>query len=458
MTKKTRFFATMAAIAAIGFSLAGCDSPTNNNNDIPGHNQPDGPGNDGGNQPGDNQPGNGQPRTFTVTFDSAGGSAVASQIVAEDGPIQVPSTTRAWVTATAGLWAGSELPRAAYTLVEWRHEGQAWNFETGTVTGNMTLTAYWVPPTQIPTPIAEVDPHDIAAVIAFVGDPDNKGAFTLAIGEDVNSGQNILNQPNTDLTIIGIGGMRRIQFSTEVDNERLFYLDGDTISLTLGNNITLAGRSGSTVDLVRVMNAARLYMKEGSKITEHSTTSWGAVEIRNGSVFTMSGGTITGNTSTATGTNVPSGVFVTSASSRFYMTGGSISGNHRGGGAVPSDVSVSQAVDYFTMSGNAAIYGLILGSNTDGTSNAVITVDGWTGIVSRLDLRVNTTTAGQAAVIWAANPASPILQAAESRTLSLDDVGRLLSVYSIGNAENLRQPIAHEIVLANGNTIAVLSE
>jgi len=290
---------------------------------------------------------------------------------------------------------------------------------------------------------------------------DNEGAFTLAIGADVYSGQNILNQPNTDLTIIGIDGMRRIQFSTEVDNERLFYLDGDTISLTLGNNITLAGRSGSTVDLVRVMNAARLYMKEGSKITEHSTTSWGAVEIRNGSVFTMSGGTITGNTSTATGTNVPSGVFVTSESSRFYMTGGSISGNHRGGGAVPSDVSVSQTVDYFIMSGNAVIYSLILASTTDGTSNnAFITVDGWTGSVSRLDLRVNTTSAGHAAVIWAANPASPILQAAEGRTLSLDDVGRLLSVYSIGNAENMRQPIApaHEIVLANGNTIAVLSE
>jgi len=58
MTKRTRFFAIIAALAAIGFSTAGCDN---------------------GASPG----GGGAIPTFTVSFYSAGGSAVAEQTVAE---------------------------------------------------------------------------------------------------------------------------------------------------------------------------------------------------------------------------------------------------------------------------------------------------------------------------------------------------------------------------------------
>ena len=76
MTKKTKFFAIIAALAAIGFSLAGCDNlagGNDNNNDNGGNN-----GNENGNGITPGVP------TFTVTFYSAGGSAVTPQNVTEE--------------------------------------------------------------------------------------------------------------------------------------------------------------------------------------------------------------------------------------------------------------------------------------------------------------------------------------------------------------------------------------
>ena len=122
---KRKFWVTpviLAAFAAMVFT--GCDSPTGNNNYDEIVN-----GTGLGN-------GNGQPATFTVTFNNAGGSAVSSQTAAQGGLVQVPSTTRTWVSS-AGLWA-----EPFYIFGGWLHDGELWNFETDTVTADKTLTAH----------------------------------------------------------------------------------------------------------------------------------------------------------------------------------------------------------------------------------------------------------------------------------------------------------------------------
>ena len=64
---------------------------------------------------------------FTVTFDTGGGSAVASQTVKEGERATEPTP----------------LPtRDGYTFVGWLHGNVEWNFET-VVTADMTLTARW---------------------------------------------------------------------------------------------------------------------------------------------------------------------------------------------------------------------------------------------------------------------------------------------------------------------------
>jgi hypothetical protein len=139
---------------------------------------------------------------------------------------------------------------------------------------------------------------------------------------------------------------------------------GNTISLTLGENITLVGRrdgqhsqeTNQGTELVRVWRGANLFMEAGSMITGHANFSSGpslgsgaAVHVAAYGTFTMRGGEITGNWATSTivgGANVAGGVFVNAASSRFYMGEGSIVRNNVRGAlpGTPFDIVVGPAV------------------------------------------------------------------------------------------------------------------
>ena len=482
---KGKFWVTLVILAAFATTVfTGCDSPTGNDNDRPGHNQPGGPGN--GNHPGgpgNGQSGNGQPVTFTVTFNSAGGSAVASQNVADGGLVQVPVATRTWVAATAGLWVGSGLPTAAYTLVEWRHEGEAWNFATDTVTGNMTLTAQWNPPAQVSTPIAGVDPHDLEEVMDFVNDPSNSGAFTLAIGEElITTGNHRLrNFDGVELTIVGVGGRQDIVLNADCDECLLFSVgyfeapaEGSESSLILGNNITLRGGQGADVvaPSIVVSRTGHLIMEAGSEITGHindGTDSWSGhgatVHIGADAAFTMRGGTITGNRASGTGTNLAGGVFVQHASSVFTMTGGSISGNFRGTGSdeVPADVFVAATVEDFTVSGNAEIGRLILDSIPPAAGNDWVAINplitlgtGWNGNVHNLDLRSDVTSPSGLAWQWI--DSNPVLQAASNQTLTTASMGRVgsTSIRFIGRTETVTQDVTGAVGFFMEDDAAIL--
>ena len=161
--------------------------------------------------------------------------------------------------------------------------------------------------------------------------------YTLALTADVSCGRTVLENPNVNLTIIGIGSRRTIKFTEDTDDSMMFWIkDG---SLTLGNNITLRGK-GNGANMVFVgslVSAGSLTMLEGSEITGHtSILPHGSVLIQGeNSNFTMEGGAITGNRSTGSFISVPGiGGVVVQLGATFIMNGGSITGNN------PADVFI----------------------------------------------------------------------------------------------------------------------
>lgn len=80
-----------------------------------------------------------EPKTFTVTFDSQGGSAVASQTITSGEKAVRPA----------------DPTRAGHTFGGWYREEDCttvWNFDKDTVTGNITLYAKWTPDGDTPGP------------------------------------------------------------------------------------------------------------------------------------------------------------------------------------------------------------------------------------------------------------------------------------------------------------------
>ena len=193
--------------------------------------------------------------------------------------------------------------------------------------------------TPASTPIAAVNPNLAAAITRLnLAGAGNDGEYTLLLNGDVTiTSQRLLNVANRQLTIIGLGGERTIQFAGAA-GQQAFTINATNARLTLGNNITLRGISGSSSQMIGVPNG-NLIMLDGSKITGHTTSSGlGAVSVTGNGNFTMEGGEIIGNISTSAVAAANGGVRF-QAGGNFTMNGGRIYGNFRNTD-IPADVTV----------------------------------------------------------------------------------------------------------------------
>jgi uncharacterized repeat protein (TIGR02543 family) len=167
------------------------------------------------------------------------------------------------------------------------------------------------------------------------------------------------NEKNVSITLNGSTAERTISLSA---NGSLTIESG--VTLTLGNNVTLQGRSSNTASLVTVNASGTLTMGNGSKVSgNYFSTSYsgGGVNV-NGGVFTMNGGEISGNFAAASG----GGVYMNSGV--FTMNGGEISSNSsRGSGG---GVAVASS-GTFTMSG-----GEISGNSAESSYGGGVYVSG----------------------------------------------------------------------------------
>jgi hypothetical protein len=181
---------------------------------------------------------------------------------------------------------------------------------------------------------------------------------TLTADETITPATLSYNGKTVSITLVGSASERTVSLSA---NGSLFTV-GSKVTLTLGNNVTLQGKSGNNAALVRVNSGGALKMNTGSKITGNAGGGDGGGVYVSGGTFTMSGGTISGNEVRSDSSSYGGGG-VCVVGGTFTMSGGTISGNKglygmsyiytrdAGGG-----VYVSRG-GTFTMSGNAQISG-----------------------------------------------------------------------------------------------------
>jgi uncharacterized repeat protein (TIGR02543 family) len=274
---------------------------------------------------------------FTVTFDPDNGSASTSQTVNDGRHANEPADPiRAYPNPITATTAG--LYKHAYTFDGWFAPSSATPYDFSTpITGNLTLTARWTPPTAIAT----VPANNVAAAVTRVklAGAANDGAYTLLLDSTtpIDTASQILNVANRQLTIVGTtGGMSAIQLSSSGSLFTVGAAGQTGIELTLGNNITLVGRT-TTAALVTVSGGAFI-MNSNSSVKDQTNTSTasttnGAAGVRvNSGSFTMNDtSSVTGNESTGSSGTAGRGGGVLVLGGTFTMNITSFISNNIGG-------------------------------------------------------------------------------------------------------------------------------
>jgi uncharacterized repeat protein (TIGR02543 family) len=289
-----------------------------------------------------------------VTFNADGGN---------------PATqTRTMVSG--GAMGAANMPdeptRSEYAFGGWYtvQNGGGTQFTASTqVSADMPVYAKWMPAVSVPSG------SSLEESLTWISNNAVEGGLyiiTLKNNETIAPRTLSYNGKNVTVILVGSTSDRTVSLSA---NGSIFTV-GSGVTLTLGANLTLRGRTDDTGSLVRVNSGGTLVMNTKSKISGNTASSGGGVYV-NGGAFTMTGGEISGNA--GGGVYVYSGTFtmyggkITSNSGggvgvysfgTFIMDGGEISGNtasNYGGGVVLSG-------GVFTMndgkiSGNTASFG-----------------------------------------------------------------------------------------------------
>ncbi|MCL2191368.1 MAG: hypothetical protein FWB79_05215 [Treponema sp.] len=168
----------------------------------------------------------------------------------------------------------------------------------------------------------------VAAQLAWLRDnAASNNVYVIEVGANADIAPQDLSFDGTSniaVNIRGTGAMRTIGLSA---NGSLFEV-GSGVTLILGNNITLRGRSENNAPLVLVEEGGSLVMNTGSVIAYNARIdgSGGGVEIMGGGTFTMNGGRISDNSIRSLVWIAGGGVHVWPGG-KFTMNGGEISHN-----------------------------------------------------------------------------------------------------------------------------------
>jgi hypothetical protein len=163
------------------------------------------------------------------------------------------------------------------------------------------------------------------------------------------------------ITLLGYSQERTINLDADT---AMFYINNG-VTLTLGENIILKGRSTNNYSLV-CLDGGNLIINNRAKITGNKADLGGGVYIAAGNL-TMNGGTISGNTANRGG-----GVYISAGN--FIMTGGIINGNTSsffGGGVYIDNGTFQKQPSGASGSNSGVIYGSdTVGNDEDGIQYA----------------------------------------------------------------------------------------
>jgi hypothetical protein len=215
------------------------------------------------------------------------------------------------------------------------------------------------------------DAASFTRAIAAINSDTRDGEYTITLTNSFTSGPvTFTNNTSKTITLKGDAAVRTI---LNKGGGNLFTVPPG-ITLALENNLTLNGNNQK--NSVVYVNGGTLSMKAGSTVhgaqASGVSVAGGAFTMSNGTIsgntassygggvsvaggaFTMSGGTISGNTVSS-----GSGGGVSVAIGTFMMTGGTISGNsassYHGGGVIVQGGTFTMSGG--TISGNSASYG-----------------------------------------------------------------------------------------------------
>jgi len=291
-----------------------------------------------------------------VKFDANGGTGTMANKRYVDG------------NALSALTA-NDFSRRGYTFDSWttasNGSGTSYNDQQGLrysdILGaapgaTITLYAKWnrEPFPAIPTSGSLDSVFEWFADYALTGE-----TYNIALTSDLTLSPKALvagtGYENYTINLSGTGAERILSLSSAGS----MFIIYSGVTLILGNNITLQGRSansGGGGSLVMVNSGGTLQMNAGSKITDNKNTArlpyGGGVYVSAGGSFTMAGGEISDNSVTASiSAGYGGGVYVNGS---FTMTGGTITNNsatHNGGGVY---INTSGA---FSKTGSSTITG-----------------------------------------------------------------------------------------------------
>ena len=138
--------------------------------------------------------------------------------------------------------------------------------------------------------------------------------------------------------------------------------------------VTLRGHQNNNASLVLIRNGGSFRMEDNASVTGNTrvNTGGGGGVYVDGGIFTLSGGTISGNTASGgnlSGGGSGGGVFVNGGT--FTMSGGTISGNTGRAGSIIGGQSVGGGGGVYVYSGTFTLSGGTISGNTSSGYNAV---------------------------------------------------------------------------------------
>jgi uncharacterized repeat protein (TIGR02543 family) len=322
---------------------------------------------------------------YTITFDLQGGNINGD-------------ATQQTRTANSGSALGVNIPsnpsKNGDTFDGWYTDGNGGGsaFTADTlVAGDLTVYAKW----EITSMLSNLSLSEALTWLAI--NVAEGGAYTITVKGNETIAPQMLsyNGKNVGVTLEG----RDVERTVSLSASGSLFTVGSGATLTLGNNVSLQGRSSNTASLVYVNSGGTLVMKTSSKIsgnynTSSSTSSIGGGVAVNGT-FTMNGGEISGNSAERDGGGVRvsnggtltmsggmiSGNIAFSASSSYYSSGGGVFVDN-GGTFTMSDGTISDnstswvgggvySYGTFTMSGGT-ISGNTASSSTYGGGGVLV--------------------------------------------------------------------------------------
>jgi uncharacterized repeat protein (TIGR02543 family) len=311
--KKTVWKVLIAALA-LTTALIACSNPS-------GGDPLESGGSGGGNSSGAGGLLGGGSGTYTVTFNSNGGSAIESRKVAPGGTV-APAASPARNDDVFDGWYRD----AALTT--------QWSFGVDTVNSNTTIYAKWVTKTTadsedfgggatVETPITVTDKTGWEAALSGIS--GNKNYVIIVDGDITGLEPTTTFASNAKVSLRGPGSLSLGSTNgalITIGTNRTLILRGPALKGKTGNDSAVVCVDGS--------GTTKFTMKSGTISGNSSTTSGGGVYVGRSGILTMDGGTIGGNSSSVSG----GGVFA--ANGTFTMNGGTIGGNiaSSGGGGV----------------------------------------------------------------------------------------------------------------------------